>query len=168
MAEPSLRRWRWEALTGGSAVLQEDSFRRLWLGRLFSHMGLNAVLYTLLVLAVGQGTGSTIKSALFITAYLLPTATLGTISGVLVDRLPKNLVLTAVNIGRVGLMFVLIMSDSSLWTIYGIALLLAITSQFGSPAEASALPQIVRSDQLTQANSVNTFGSLVSQLVGFA
>ena len=168
VAEPSLRRWRWEALTGGSAVLQEDSFRRLWLGRLFSHMGLNAVLYTLLVLAVGQGTGSAIKSALFITAYLLPTATLGTISGVLVDRLPKNLVLTAVNIGRVGLMFVLIMSDSSLWTIYGIALLLAITSQFGSPAEASALPQIVRSDQLTQANSVNTFGSLVSQLVGFA
>src|SRR3990172_4914300 len=109
LADTPGRRWRWETLTGGGALLQEDSFRRLWLGRDFSHTALNAVLYVLLVLAVGEGSGSSIKSALFISAYLLPTATLGTISGVLVDRLPKNLVLTAVNLGRVGLMFVLLM-----------------------------------------------------------
>ena len=168
MAEPQLRRWRWEELAGGSAILQEHGYRRLWLGRLLSLAGLNAVLYTLLVLAVGEGTGSSIKSALFITAYLLPTATLGTISGVLVDRLPKNLVLAAVNVSRVGLMLILIMSDSGLWSIYGVALLLAITSQFSAPAEAAAVPQIVRADQLTQANSVNGFGGLVSQVVGFA
>ncbi len=79
------RRWRWESLTGGAVLFQEDGFRRLWLGRVLSHTALNAVLFTLLILAVGEGSGSSIKSALFITAYLLPTATLGTISGVLVD-----------------------------------------------------------------------------------
>ena len=161
------RRWRWRALTGGTALLQEDSFRRLWLGRIFSHTALNAVLYVLLVLAVGEGSSS-IKSALFIAAYLLPTATLGTISGVLVDRLPKNLVLTAVNVGRVGLMFVLVMSSVSLWTVYGVALLVAVTSQFAAPAEAAVLPHVVRSDQLTSANSANSFGGLISQIVGFA
>lgn len=169
VAETRLRRRRWEMLTGSATILQEESFRRLWLGRLLSHTGLNAVLYTLLVLAVrGTGTGASIKSALFITAYILPTATLGTISGVLVDRLPKNLVLTGVNIGRLGLMFILLMSDTSLWTIYGIALLIAITSQFATPAEAAALPQVVRADQLTTANSMSTLGGLVSQVVGFA
>jgi MFS family permease len=161
------RRWRWEALAGG-AILQEDGFRRLWLGRLCSHTALNAVLYTLLVLAVGQGDGASIKSALFITAYLLPTATLGTISGVLVDRLPKNIVLAAINIARFGLMLVLIMSSTSLWTVYGVALLIAVTSQFAAPAEAAALPQVVRQDQITSANSASNFGGLISQVVGFA
>ena len=168
VAEPRVRRWRWETLTGGTAILQEDDFRRLWFGRVLSHTGLNAVLYTLLVLAVGDGAGASIKSALFITAYLVPTAILATISGVLVDRLPKNQVLSAVNIGRLGLMLILLMSDTSLWIIYIIALLLAITSQFSAPAEAAALPQVVRSDQLTSANSVGNLGGLLSQVVGFA
>src|SRR3970282_1595842 len=95
------RRWRWETLAGG-AILHEDAFRRLWLGRLCSHTALHAVLYTFLVLAVGSGDSSSIKSALFISAYLLPTATLGTISGVLVDRLPKSSVLAAVHVARGG------------------------------------------------------------------
>ncbi len=161
------RRWRWEALTGGGALLQEDSFRRLWLGRVCSHTALNAILYTLLILAVGDSSSS-IKSALFISAYLLPTATLGTISGVLVDRLPKNLVLAAVNALRFGLMLVLLMSSTSLWTVYGVALLVATTSQFASPAEAAAVPHIVAPEQLTAANTANNFGGLITQIVGFA
>ena len=166
--EAKSRRWHWESLTGGSVILQEDGFRRLWIGRVFAHSALNAVLFTLLVLAVGEGSGSGIKSALFITSYLLPTATLGTISGVLVDRLPKNLVLTGVNLARMGLMIVLVMSSTQLWMVYAIALLVAVTSQFASPAESAALPQVVRRDQLTLANSTNNFGGLVSQIVGFA
>lgn len=168
VADSSARRWRWEKLTGGGALLQDDSFRRLWLGRLFSHTALNATLFTLLVLAVGEGGGSSIKSALFITAYLLPTATLGTISGVLTDRLPKNLVLTAANIARVGLMFLILMTSVNLWMVYVAALLLAISSQFAGPAEAAAVPQLVRRDQLTVAISTSNFGGLVSQVVGFA
>ena len=168
VSESPPRRWRWESLTGGGAILQEDGFRRLWLGRLCSHTALNAVLFTLLVLAVGEGSGSSIKSAIFITAYLLPTATLGTISGVLVDRAPKNLVLTGVNAMRAALLVFLLMSSQSLWMVYGIALLLAVTSQFAAPAEAAALPQVVRADQLTVANSTSGFGGLVSQIIGFA
>ena len=166
--EAKPRKWRWESLTGGGAILQEDGFRRLWMGRVAAHTALNAVLFTLLVLAVGEGSGSGIKSALFITSYLLPTATLGTISGVLVDRLPKNLVLTAVNLARMGLMVLLVISTTQLWMVYAIALLVATTSQLASPAEAAAVPQVVRRDQLTVANSTNNFGSLVSQIVGFA
>ena len=167
-AEVKPRRWRWESLTGGGVLFQEDGFRRLWLGRVLSHTALNTVLFTLLVLAVGEGSGASIKSALFITAYLLPTATLGTISGVLVDRLPKNFVLTVVNLIRAGLMLVLLMVGDGLLAVYSVALLLAITSQFASPAESAAVPQVVRTDQLTMANSTNNFGGLLSQVIGFA
>ncbi len=158
----------WERVTGSMAILQEDGFRHLWLGRLLSHTGINATLYTLLVLAVGDGAGASIKSALFITAYLLPTAALATVSGVLVDRLPKNVVLAGLNVGRMGFMLILLMADTNIWTVYAIALLLAIASQFAAPAEAAALPQVVRPDQLTTANSTSTLGGLISQVVGFA
>ncbi|OGO50403.1 MAG: hypothetical protein A2148_02000 [Chloroflexi bacterium RBG_16_68_14] len=161
------RRWRWETLMGGGAILQEDGFRRLWLGRLLSHTAINATLFTMLVLAVGEGNGASIKSALFIAAYLVPTATLGTISGVLVDRLPKHLVLTAVNATRAGLMVLLLMSSTALPVVYGVALLIAITSQFAGPAEAASVPQLVRQDQLIIANSTSNLGGLVSQIVGF-
>jgi MFS family permease len=168
VAQPRPRRFRWESLTGGSSLLEDVGYRRLWLGRLASHTALNAVLYTLLVLAVGEGTGQSIKSALFIVAYLLPTATLGTVSGVLVDRVSKNLVLAALNGVRLALMVWLLMSGDNILNVYIVALLLAITSQFASPAEAAALPQIVRGDQLTLANSTNNMGGLFSQIVGFA
>ena len=169
VAETGSRRPRWQMLIGGTAILQQDGFRGLWLGRLLSHTGMNVVLYTLLVLAVGgTGTAASVKSALFITAYILPTAALGTVSGVLVDRLPKNLVLSVMNIGRLGLMLLLLVSDTGLWTIYGVALLLAITTQFASPAEAAAVPQLVRREQFTMANSVNNLGGLLAQVVGFA
>ncbi len=169
VAETGPGRPRWQMLIGGTAILQQDGFRGLWLGRLLSHTGMNVVLYTLLVLAVGgTGTAASVKSALFITAYILPTAALGTVSGVLVDRLPKNLVLSVMNIGRLGLMLLLLVSDTGLWTIYGVALLLAITTQFASPAEAAAVPQLVRPEQFTMANSVNNLGGLLAQVVGFA
>ncbi|MBI4571166.1 MAG: MFS transporter [Chloroflexi bacterium] len=166
--EARARRWRWESLTGGGVLFQDDDFRRLWLGRLLANTALNAVLYTLLVLAVGEGNGASLKSALFITAYLLPTATLGTFSGVVVDRLPKNFVMAAVNITRAVLMVMLLLAGDNLLTVYLVALLIAVTSQLSGPAEAAALPHVVRPDQLTRAISTNNFGGLVSQVVGFA
>jgi hypothetical protein len=161
------RRVGWSAVTGGSAILQDEGFRKLWLGRVLSHTAMNAVLFALLVRAVGDSEGgSSMKSAVFITAYILPTATLGTISGVFVDRLPKNVVLAAVNVARLGLMLLLLMSDANLWTVYGVALLLAVTSQFGSPAESAALPRVVPQDQLTSGTSANQLAGLIAQVIG--
>jgi hypothetical protein len=165
-AVSAMRRLDWRSVAGSSAVFQGEAFRKLWLGRVLSHTATNAVLFALLVRAVGDSEGSSIKSALFITAYILPTATLGTISGVFVDRLPKNIVLAAVNVSRLGLMLLLLMGDANLWTVYGVALLLAVTSQFGSPAESATLPRVVRSDQLTSATSANQLAGLIAQVAG--
>jgi hypothetical protein len=166
-AVSAVRRLDWRSVSGGGELFQDEGFRKLWLGRVLTHTATNAVLFALLVAVVGSGQdGSSLKSALFVTAYILPTATLGTISGVFVDRLPKNVVLAAVNVARAGLMLLLLMGDTSLWTVYGVALLLAVTSQFGTPAEAASLPRVVRSDQLTAATSANQFAGLVAQVLG--
>jgi MFS family permease len=167
MASVQVPRLSWAAITGGGTLFQEEGFRRLWLGRLISHSANNAILYAFLILVV-QKTGSSIYSGLLVVSYVLPTATLGTISGVVVDRLPKGLVLLVANLARGGLLLALVAIGDGVWAIYVVALLLAVASQFITPAESAALPLVVPQEQLMRANSLNNLGAVASQAVGMA
>lgn len=158
---------RLSSLTGGSYLFERDVYLRFWLGRLTSHTAANAVLYAMLILVVRE-TGSTVHSSLFVVSYILPSALFGSFSGVLVDRAPKGLVLFVGNLARAVLAFLLIGSYESVWNLYGMGLLLALASQIISPAEAAALPLVVRREELTAANAANNLGTLLSQVVGMA
>jgi len=157
---------RLSALVGERTLFENDAYRKLWLGRLLSHTPVNAVLYTMLILVV-EATGRSFASSLFVAAYIAPTAALGTVSGVLADRMPKAIVLAGTNALRAALCVLLAMSTGSVWTIYLIAVLFATCSQFSGPAEASALPSVVEREDLTAANSLSNLGGLLSQLAGF-
>jgi len=163
---PSPRIDLW-ALAGGKALLQEQGFRRLWLTRLLAQTGQNVLVYSLLVIVVGK-TGSGIHTGLFVLAFVIPSATLGPLSGVLVDRVSRGWMLVLMNGLRVILCLGLVASDQSVWAIYGFALLLAASMQFVGPAESAALPQVVAKDELTEANSLFNVGSLVGQAIGMA
>ncbi len=158
---------RLSSLAGGAYLFERDTYLRFWLGRLTSHTAANAVLYALLILVVRE-TGSAIHSSLFVVSYILPSALLGSFSGVLADRVPKGLVLFGGNLARGVLAFLLIGSYESVWTLYGMGLLLALASQFISPAEGAALPSVVPRQDLTAANAANNLGSLISQVAGMA
>lgn len=158
---------RLSSLAGGSYLFESNTYLRFWLGRLASHTASNAVLYALLILVVRE-TGSAIHSSLFVVSYILPAAVLGSFSGVLADRVPKGLVLFGGNLARGVLAFLLIGSYESVWTLYGMGLLLALASQFISPAEGAALPLVVPRQDLTAANAANNLGSLISQVAGMA
>lgn len=158
---------RLSSLAGGSYLFESNTYLRFWLGRLTSHTASNAVLYALLILVVRE-TGSAIHSSLFVVSYILPSAVLGSFSGVLADRAPKGLVLFGGNLARGVLAFLLIGSYESVWTLYGMGLLLALASQFISPAEGAALPLVVPRQDLTAANAANNLGSLISQVAGMA
>lgn len=159
---------RISSLVGERALFeQNDAYRKLWLARLLSHIPVNAIVYTMLILVV-EATGRSFFSSLFVVAYIAPTAALGTISGVLVDRMPKGLVLAATNAARAGLCVLLAISTGNVISIYFIAVLFAVASQFAGPAEAAALPAVVEQRDLTAANSLNNLQSLISQIVGLA
>lgn len=158
---------RLSSLTGGAYLFERDTYLRFWLGRLTSHTAVNAVLYALLILVVRE-TGSAIHSSLFVVSYILPAAALGSFSGVLADRAPKGLVLFGGNLARGVLAFLLLGSYENVWTLYAMGLLLALASQFISPAEGAALPLVVPREDLTAANAANNLGSLISQVAGMA
>ncbi len=165
MAETRTAMLRLSALVGERTLFENEAYRRLWLAKLLSHVPVNAVVYTMLILVV-DATGRSFYSSLFVVAYIAPTALLGTVSGVFVDRAPKALVLAATNAVRAGLCVLLALSTDNVFTIYLIAVLFAAGSQFAGPAEGAALPAIVEPEDLTAANSLNNLQSLISQIAG--
>jgi len=165
MADTRAAMLRLSALVGERSLFENDSYRQLWLARLLSHTPINAIVYTMLILVV-DATGKNFASSLFVVAYIAPSALLGTVSGVLVDRLPKGLLLGGMSAIRAALCVLLALSTDSLIMIYVIAVAFAVASQFSSPAESAALPAVVETDDYTAANSLNNLGSLISQVAG--
>jgi MFS transporter, DHA3 family, macrolide efflux protein len=166
MTEARPPRFDFWTLTGGKSLLQEPRFRRLWEQHVLGQMGQYAIYYALLLLVVGNS-GSSIRAGLFILVFLIPSATLGPISGVIVDRLSRGFVLSATNVGRALLCIGLLLSTKEVAMLYLFALAFSALSQFNSPATAAALPHVVRQEELTSANSVFNLGGLFAEAIGF-
>src|SRR3989304_3643928 len=83
-------------------LLANDRFRRLLESRAVGQIGQNAMLYPLLILVVNE-TGSSIHSALLVTAFILPSILFGLPAGGLADVLPKRPLLVLGHPPRGGL-----------------------------------------------------------------
>jgi MFS family permease len=165
MAHARTAMLRLSALVGEQTLFENEAFRRLWLAKLLSHIPVNAIVYAMLIMVVRE-TGRSFFSSLFVVAYIAPTALLGTVSGVLVDRMPKGVVLAAANAARAALCVLLMFSADNVLAIYVIAVFFAVAAQVAGPAEGAALPAVVEPEQFTSANSLNNLGSLISQITG--
>lgn len=165
MAHTRTAMLRLSSLVGERTLFENEAFRRLWLSKLLSHIPTNAIVYTMLILVV-QATGRSFFSSLFVVAYIAPTALLGTLSGVLVDRMPKGLVLAVTNAARAALCVLLALSADNVLMIYIIAVAFAVGSQLSGPAEGASLPAIIDTEDFTAANSLNNLGGLISQVAG--
>jgi len=127
--------------------------------------GQNAMLYTLLILVVNE-TASSIHSTLLITAWMLPAILIGVPAGGLADVLPKRALLVAGYAVRAALAAAMILYVDDVWTLYLLVLAFSSVGQVSGPAEAAALPALVRRDQLTGANSWMVLSLMVGQGAG--
>ncbi|HLG11648.1 MAG TPA: MFS transporter [Dehalococcoidia bacterium] len=146
-------------------LLEDDSFRRYWLMRLTSHGATNALIYSILVFTVRQSESALATGALLLT-MIVPSAMLGAIAGVAVDRLPRGLILFVASVLRGVLVIALISAKDGLPGIYAVSLGLGLVTQFAVPAEAAVVPHIVRNRSLVAANSFINLGTLFSQVLG--
>jgi len=165
MTEARPPRFDFWTLTGGKSLLEGPRFRRLWEQHILGQMGQYSINYALLVLVVGNS-GSSIRAGLFILAFTIPSATLGPVAGVVVDRLSRGFVLAATNVARALLCVGLLLSMKSVGIVYLFALAFSALSQFNTPATASALPHVVRQEELTSANSLINLGGLFAEAIG--
>lgn len=161
---------------GYTAVLRNRNFLAIWMAQVLSNTALNGSFFVQLIL-IEQVTGSSAQLAAVILAFSLPAVLLSALAGVVVDRVPKKLILVASNGLRILTGAALAILASYLLThtlteaiffiaIYILVFVTSAIGQFFAPAEGATLPLIVEKDSLLSANSLFTLTFTGSQILG--
>jgi MFS family permease len=132
------------------------AFRRLWYGQVVSQLGDwfdSIALFALLLRLTGSGQAV----GLLMVAQFLPSAIVGLFAGVIIDRLPRKLVMIAANLGSAALvlLFLLVHDASQIWIIYTVAVLKMSLVSFFDPARTAITPDIVNRQELIAANAIS-------------
>jgi MFS family permease len=155
---------------GYRSLLRNRLFLRLWLAQLISQTIQNAANYGLLVL-IAETTGSSTLIGLGIIAFSLPAVLFAAPAGVLVDRINRRQVLWMSNLLRglfaFGFVVSLMIDRADVVPIYLLTFLIAVVSQFFTPAEGAAIPLVVDERELVNALSLFNITFTLSQALGF-
>lgn len=154
----------------GRDLLRLRDFRYLWLGQIVSNFG-DALTHLTLVLYINRLTdGNTQAIAWLLIALAIPTATVGLVAGVFVDRWDRKRVMVISDILRGFLTFglVLAVSTNQLWLIYLLAFCHASVGAFFAPARSAVIPLIVPQDGLLAANSLSQMSMVFFRVLGTA
>lgn len=153
----------------GWALLKTRNFSLLFWGQLTSQIGdsLNRVA---LLWFVYQLTGSAMKMVIIGLLQTIPPLVLGPFIGVYVDRANKKRLMVWVDLARTVLVLSIpilyAVGELTLERLYAAVFLLAFVSMLFGPALSSAVPLIVRKDQLTAANALLQTTTNIGILVG--
>jgi len=158
-----------EAKMPGWQLLKGRDFSLLFWGQMTSQIGdsLNRVA---LLWFVYQLTGSTMKMVMIGLLQTIPPLILSPLIGVYLDRANKKTVMVWVDIARTALVLLVPLlytfGELTLERLYAAVFLLAVVSTIFGPALSSAVPQLVRRDQLTAANALLQTTTNTGLLIG--
>ena len=137
-------------------IFGSREFFRLWIAQVISATGDWLGFIATVTLAkrlVGEGSeGTAIASVL--AARIVPGFFLATAAGVLVDRLDRKRVMLVCDVCRALVLFSLPFVDSIVGLIIA-SFILEICTMMWSPAKEAVVPNIVPTEKLTTANSLN-------------
>ena len=144
------------------------SFFRLWLAQSVSSLGDWIGLVAILALAARVG-GSSPEAAVGVvmSARMIPGFFLASVGGVLVDRLDRKRVMVYCDIGR-GLVLASLPFVDTVVGLFFASLLLEILTLLWTPAKEASVPNLVRNEQLTTANSLSLIAAYGTFPIGSA
>jgi len=164
-----------ESGSGFGAVLRNHDFLYLWMAQLFSQLAQQMINYVLVRQVADLTNASGTATAGIIICFTVPAILFSAVAGVFVERQSKRRILVVTNVlrGVSVLFYVLTVLVPHLDVTYGLIILYTNTlifsavSQFFAPAEASAIPLLVKRKELVAANSLFNLTLTASQLLGF-
>src|SRR5258708_880312 len=149
-----------------SSVVKHPGFLNLWINQIFVQLSFNSLNFALIIWVFRLTDSNTAVSALLFVVYL-PSVILGLFSGVLVDIIDRKKIIMMIDLFLCILFFSLIFFKHSYFAILVITFLVNSFGQLYGPAEASAIPLIVKRNQLIIANSLFSATLYSSFLLGF-
>lgn len=144
-------------------MFAQAAYRRLWSARTASQWGdvFSTVALSLLVFDL---TGSPLGVSAVVFAEIVPVLLLAPFAGTVVDRLPRVAVMVAADVWRAALAVALIFLGDHVTAVYAIAFGLSVGGVAFNPAANSALPALVRDDELVAANGGIWTAAVLSQI----
>ncbi|WP_188732629.1 MFS transporter [Oceanobacillus neutriphilus] len=149
-------------------TLSNQNFFRFWLGQSVSVFG--ASMYqAALPFLVFHINGGAAELSLANTFYIAPQAIVLIFGGVFTDRWNRKYTLVITDLIKtlsVFLIFLLLLfGELKMFHVYGLTASLGIVSTFSRPTTRGIIPQLVRKDQLVNANSLRAISRQVSQML---
>ncbi len=149
-----------------ASVIRNPGFLNLWINQILVQLSFNSLNFAL-ILWVFKLTDSNTAVSILIFAIYVPAVLLGLFSGVLVDVIDRRKIIMIIDFFLCLSFFSLIFLKGSLPAIFLITFFVNALGQFYAPAEASAIPLVVKKDQLLTANSLFSATLYSAFLVGF-
>ncbi|MBU1000736.1 MFS transporter [Patescibacteria group bacterium] len=149
-----------------ASVIVNPGFLNLWVNQVLVQLSFNSLNFALILWVFQLTDSNTAVSALFFAIYL-PAAVLGLFSGVLVDLIDRRKIIMAIDFFLCLLFFSLIFLKGSFPAILLVTFFVNALGQFYAPAEASAIPLVVKKNQLLTANSLFSATLYSTFLIGF-
>jgi MFS family permease len=153
---------RW---TDSVAPLRETNFRWFFASRFVNTLG-GVMANIALAFAVLGITDSPVALGQVLAAHTIPVVIFLLGGGVIADRFPRAVVLQVSNVVSGSLQAVIavlvITRTAEIWMLVVLSAIQGVSSAVAFPAMASIMPQLVRREQLQQANALNSLlrGSL--------
>ncbi|HEY3316940.1 MAG TPA: MFS transporter [Coriobacteriia bacterium] len=157
-------------MTAGSiwAPLRAPDYRRLWLGQTISVVG-DKVNQIAMGVMVYKLTGSLLQMGVMLGVTMLPAALFGVFAGAYVDRWHRGRTMFVSDMLRAGLVLLVPLTVRlGVGYAYAIAFMVATVSLFFEPAKLSLIPELVNSEHLMAANSLDSASMAGAELFGLA
>lgn len=158
-------------LTEDISIVRNGNFNRLWAAQALSQVAQNLLNFALIirVFQLAQGTRlATISVAVLVLSFGLPSILFAAAAGLYTDHWNKRTVLFVSNVIRAVLALAYLVVEQNLAAVLLISFLMSTTTQFFTPAEASAIPALVSKRQLLRANSLFVITMYASFVVGYS
>ena len=149
-----------------ASVVRNRGFLNLWFNQFLVQLSFNSLNFALIIWVFKLTDSNTAVSFLIFAIYL-PAVILGLFSGVLVDITDRRKIIMMIDFFLCLLFFSLIFLKGSFPAILGVTFLINALAQFYAPAEASAIPIVVKKNQLLAANSLFSATLYSCFLLGF-
>lgn len=148
------------------------SLYNFWLyatGRLVSLIG-SGIQSLALALYILDITGSGTMMGTFLLVTLLPKVVLGPVAGVVGDRIDRKKIMVYMDLARgvlIGIMaFLAFRGQMGIVSVYIFQLCISVMDIFFDPATGAMLPDIVKKEKLTRANSILGIINGLSYVIG--
>ncbi len=150
-------------------ALRSRAYAFLWAGQTVSSLGDWLYRIALVWWVLGKtGSGETVGAVAVMS--VVPQIVLMLFGGVLVDRLPRTLVMIASDIARgllTALLAALVFTDRlEVWLVYAVTFAFSFVDAFVGPAFTALVAEIVAADDRPSANSLSTLSSQLSGIGG--